>query len=159
MAIGQVIPASTWASMMKLAARATCAPGCASAHGAPASRVPTASSISACQAGWNCELVDARRRPGRSARCCGGCSLARKPSSIVSRAARISPSSRRGVLELAGALAAQAFEQRAVAVEQVVAGACRRQLGGAGGAPVERHEPIRALARRGQGEFPPNEAG
>ena len=51
-----------------------------------------------------------------------------------------------GVLERAAALAAQSLEQRAVAVEQVVAGARRGQLGGAWRCARERHSTIRAAA-------------
>jgi hypothetical protein len=64
MAIGQVTPASTWASTMNLAARAACAPARLSAHGSPIRPWRAAMSISECQLGWNCAV--STRCPSRS---------------------------------------------------------------------------------------------
>ena len=70
------------------------------------------------------------RRPERSWRTIrGGVSLASKPAAITSAAPSDLAELAAAVLERARAFAAQALQQREVAVEQVVAAALARQRG------------------------------
>ena len=80
MDIGQRWPKSVAPHTYSPAARAVCAPGRGSAHGAACSPAPTATVISSCQAGWN--STSSIRFPNRSwVRSTGGFSLARRPHS------------------------------------------------------------------------------
>src|SRR5579875_1624131 len=145
METGQQWPPSVRPHTYSLAARATCAPGRSSRHGAACIPWPTATVISSCQAGWN--STSSIRWPYRSCvRSTGGCSLASRPhswavadpaslpTSRTSSSAQPAPS-RRTASSRAGSSAASNPSSggtwlKTSWVGGIVASGCRSRLGG-----------------------------